>query len=144
MPGAAIHTPEIERPLASAEQTLEYALCDGQNVPLAEVQHRYEADMLHTIIFEMPISKNVFMQNYIIKIYRNKDGQDELCCSGVASGGDETAAELLAIKCHKEEYPHLSENIHAKSCGETEQKPDDNEKFTLLNMYIYHSFDVET
>jgi hypothetical protein len=84
------------------------------------------------------------MQNYIINIYRNKDGQDELCCSGVASGSDETAAKLSAIKCHEEEYPDLSENIHAKSCVETVQKPDDNEQFTLLNMYISHSFDVET
>ena len=84
------------------------------------------------------------MQNYIINIYRNKDGQDELCCSGVASESDETAAKLSAIKCHKEEYPDLSENIHAKSCGVTEQKPDENERFTWLNFYISHSFDAET
>ena len=38
MPGAAFHVSEIERSLASEQQTLEYALCGGNVVPIAVVR----------------------------------------------------------------------------------------------------------
>jgi hypothetical protein len=83
------------------------------------------------------------MNNWKINIYRNKDDQDVLCCTVVASGDNEKDAELLAEKYHAMTYPSLSKNIRVKSCGKSAQKPDKGENVSLLSYNLPHPSDVE-